>query len=184
MTNTEPTFANFFSLFDQPISFKIDSVKLNTRLRQLQRQFHPDKSDESLPPNSQKNSALINHAYNILVNPDSRANYLLELSGQEMDMNASISDLGFLDDAMDMRINLDDAAHSSNLSAIKSLQVNLDERLHKQSTRFEAAYQSKDWPVAIDATQKLRFLVKLKKDMDIAIDDLHQQSDNDDDIYL
>ena len=56
-------------------------------------------------------------------------------------------------------------------------------RIDNQSQRFKQAYAEQGWPVAKDATQKLKFLVKLKKDMDIAVDNSQQQAD-DDDLYL
>lgn len=184
MSDNVPTFANFFALFEQPIAFNIDSDQLNYRLRELQKRFHPDNlSDEEIQA-SQKNSAVINHAYAILINPDSRANYMLELSDQYLNTNDSISDLDFLDDAMDMRMALDDAETNADLAAIKALKSNVEQRISSHSERFEVAYNQQDWKTAMDATQKLKFLVKLRKDMDAAVDNSQQQPDNDDDLYL
>jgi len=152
-------------------------------LRQLQSQFHPDKLSGNESASLQQNSAVINHAYDILINPDSRANYLLELSGQELNVDHSIADLDFLDDAMEMRMALDDAESESDLPAITKLKTTVDQRIETQSYRFTEAYAQQDWSVAMDATQKLKFLVKLRKDMDIAIDNSQQEAD-DDDLYL
>lgn len=183
MSDNAPTFANFFALFELPITFEIETTKLSERLRQLQSQYHPDKLSGNESASLQQNSAVINHAYDILVNPDSRANYLLELSGQELNTDHSIADLDFLDDAMEMRMDLDDAESASDLATISKLKTNVDLRIDNQSQRFKTAYAEQDWPVAKDATQKLKFLVKLKKDMDIAVDNSQQQAD-DDDLYL
>ena len=152
-------------------------------MRQLQSQNHPYKLSCNESASLQQNSAVINHAYDILVNPDSGANYLLELSGQELNTDHSIADLDFLDDAMEMRMDLDDAESASDLATISKLKTNVDLRIDNQSQRFKKAYAEQDWPVAKDATQKLKFLVKLKKDMDIAVDNSQQQAD-DDDLYL
>ena len=183
MSDNAPTFANFFALFELPIAFEIDTPKLSERLRQLQSQFHPDKLSGNESASLQQNSAVINHAYDILINPDSRANYLLELSGQGLNVDHSIADLDFLDDAMEMRMALDDAESESNLPAITKLKTTVDQRIETQSQRFTEAYAQQDWSVAMDATQKLKFLVKLRKDMDIAIDNSQQEAD-DDDLYL
>ncbi|PNK59987.1 Fe-S protein assembly co-chaperone HscB [Psychrobacter sp. FDAARGOS_221] len=184
MSDNTPTFANFFALFEQPIAFDIDTSQLSKRLRQLQQQFHPDNLSSDESASSQQNSAIINHAYATLLHPDSRANYLLELSGQELNTDHSIADLDFLDDAMDMRMALDDAEGSADLATIKSLKSKAEQRIETHSNRFETAYNQQDWSTAMDATQKLKFLVKLKKDMDTAIDNSHQQPDDDDELYL
>lgn len=184
MSDNAPTFSNFFALFEQPVDFNIDTSLLSRRLRQLQKQYHPDNLSNEEAASSQQNSAVINHAYDILVNPDSRANYLLELSNQQLNTDHSIADLDFLDDAMDMRMSLDDAASSSDLTTIKSLKAKVDSRIEKYSERFDTAYNQQDWSTAMDATQKLKFLVKLKKDIDTAIDSSQQQPEDDDDLYL
>ncbi|PID37174.1 MAG: Fe-S protein assembly co-chaperone HscB [Pseudomonadales bacterium] len=172
---------NFFELFQQPVSFDIDLVMLAEKLHTLQKQYHPDNANSNVNNNANVNnntssnletqttqtiqsaetahSALINHAYNTLKNPDSRAMHLLELSNQIVNFDNSIADLDFLDDAMDIRIAFID----------------------EQSKRFKQAYQSiveqsqnqqNTIQTAIDATQKLKFLVKIDKDIDTAIDDI------------
>ena len=78
---------------------------------------------------------------------------------------------------------LDDAESESDLPAITKLKTTVDQRIETQSQRFTEAYAQQDWSVAMDATQKLKFLVKLRKDMDIAIDNSQQEAD-DDDLYL
>ncbi len=179
--NKNMTNNNFFELFQQPVSFDIDLVMLAEKLHTLQKQYHPDNANSNVNNNANVNnntssnletqttqtiqsaetahSALINHAYNTLKNPDSRAMHLLELSNQIVNFDNSIADLDFLDDAMDIRIAFID----------------------EQSKRFKQAYQSiveqsqnqqNTIQTAIDATQKLKFLVKIDKDIDTAIDDI------------
>ncbi|WP_019672660.1 Fe-S protein assembly co-chaperone HscB [Psychrobacter lutiphocae] len=191
MSDNAPTFANFFALFELPIAFDIDQKKLGERLRLLQQQYHPDQLNLQHEPakeqtsTSQQTSALINHAYDILSHEDSRANYLLELSGQSLNTDLSIADFDFLDDAMEMRIALDDASLDADFTRINELKSKVDQRLAEYSQKFKVAYADQDWTVAMDATQKLKFLVKLKKDMDTAIDVSKQQTQqDDDDLYL
>ncbi len=191
MTYKPPSFDNFFALFEQPIGFDMDMALLHTRLRQLQQHFHPDKLNGDTAADgthlqqhsaAQPNSALINHAYHILSNPDSRATYLLELAGQALDTNATISDLDFLDDAMDLRIRLEEATAAADLVLIQTLKTTVAARLNDFSARFQTAYRAQDWAAAIDTTQKLKFLVKLDKDISRAIDSL--DTHDDDDLYV
>ena len=180
-----PEFDNFFALFDQPVQFVLSQDKLEQRLRELQQQYHPDNQQLTETQNESQNeqiSALINHAYQTLRHPDSRASYLLEMVGQDADLNHSIADLDFLDDAMDLRIEIDEAEAPEQLV---SLQKAVDSRIDKFAEQFEQSYHQENWSQSIDITQKLKFLVKLKKDVAKKIDSLHQQQDDtDDDLYL
>lgn len=72
----------YFELFDLSPSYHIDLADLKTRFLKLSRFFHPDRF--VLKPDAEKNeaeekSALINKAFKILSNEDSRLKYLLEL---------------------------------------------------------------------------------------------------------
>ncbi|WP_227430119.1 Fe-S protein assembly co-chaperone HscB [Psychrobacter sp. I-STPA6b] len=182
-----PQFDNFFALFEQPVQFQISQEQLEKRLRTLQQQYHPDnlqdKNSHQSVSESERLSALINHAYQTLYHPDTRASYLLEMVGQDADLNHSISDLDFLDDAMELRIEIDEANDPHQL---QSLQTTVGQRIETFSQQFEQAYNQNSWSDAIDATQKLKFLVKLQKDIHHQIDELHQteDADDDDDLYL
>lgn len=196
-SSSEPQFNNFFALFEQPIQFELSQEMLDQRLRFLQKRYHPDNitknnsADQSSTDVSQtvqqseQASALINQAYQTLSNPDSRAAYLLDMTGQAETLEQSIADLDFLDDAMNMRIDLDDAINSKDRSVLEQLHPQITARLQTQSERFDNAYISQDWQTAIDATQKLKFLVKLDADITTGLDDIanNEQAD-DDDLYV
>ena len=167
----EAQFDNFFALFEQPIQFSVNQELLDQQLRLLQKRYHPDNlfvedskntaDSAQAKQQSEQASALINQAYQTLSVPDSRASYLLDIAGQAQNLEHSIADLDFLEDAMEMRIDLDEAIEAKELKALKQLHPQITERLAKQSERFNTAYQSQDWQSAIDATQKLKFLVKV-----------------------
>ncbi|OXL28476.1 Fe-S protein assembly co-chaperone HscB [Psychrobacter sp. DAB_AL32B] len=193
MTDTTPEaqFDNFFALFEQPVQFDITQHSLDQRLRLLQKHYHPDNVAKNVADNakakqhSEKASALINQGYQTLSAPDSRASYLLDLAGQAQNVEHSIADLEFLEDAMQMRIDLDDAIGDKDMSALQQLHPKITERLAKQSERFNNAYQNQDWQTAIDATQKLKFLVKLDADITIGLDEVATTEHlDDDDLYV
>jgi len=187
----EAQFDNFFALFEQVVQFEVNQDSLDQRLRLLQKRYHPDnvaKNQANITQaqlQSEKYSALINQAYQTLSSPDSRASYLLDIANQAQNIEHSIADLDFLEDAMEMRMDLDDAITGKNLSALQQLHPQITERLTKQSQRFSNAYQEQDWNTAIDATQKLKFLVKLNADVTTGLDEIATdgQSD-DDDLYV
>lgn len=191
----EAQFDNFFALFEQPAQFDVDQVRLEQQLRLLQKRYHPDNLavDETkgvtsalqAKQQSEQASALINQAYQTLSAPDSRASYLLQLADQAQNLEHSIADLDFLEDAMQMRIDLDEAIEDKDRATLQQLHPQITARLTKQSERFSLAYQDEDWKTAIDATQKLKFLVKLDADVTTGLDEVAsaEQSD-DDDLYV
>ena len=193
MTDTlsKTQFDNFFALFEQPVQFEVSQDSLDQHLRLLQKRYHPDNVAKNQADNTQakqqseQTSALINQAYQTLSAPDSRAGYLLDMADQAQNIEHSIADLDFLEDAMEMRMDLDDAIAGKNLSALQQLHPQITERLAKQSERFSSAYITQNWKTAIDATQKLKFLVKLNADVTAGLDDVAtaDQSD-DDDLYM
>ena len=196
MTDITPDaqFDNFFALFEQPVQFAVNQERLDQQLRLLQKRYHPDNlvadsknvaDSAQAKQQSEQASALINQAYQTLRDPDSRASYLLDIAGQAQNLEHSIADLDFLEDAMQMRMDLDDAIEGKELAALKQLHPQITERLNKQSERFDSAYQSQDWQTAIDATQKLKFLVKLDADVTTGLDEVASAEHlNDDDLYV
>ena len=193
MTDTlsKTQFDNFFALFEQPVQFEVSQDSLDQHLRLLQKRYHPDNVAKNrddtaqAKQQSEQTSALINQAYQTLSKPDSRAGYLLDMADQAQNIEHSIADLDFLEDAMEMRMDLDDAITGKNLSALQQLHPQITERLATQSDRFSSAYLTQDWQTAIDATQKLKFLVKLNADVTAGLDNvaIANQSD-DDDLYM
>lgn len=191
----EAQFDNFFALFEQPAQFEIDQARLDQQLRLLQKRYHPDNlmvdstkdvtSVTEAKQQSEQASALINQAYQTLKAPDSRAGYLLEMANQAHNLEHSIADLDFLEDAMQMRIDLDEAIEDKDRTTLAQLQPQITTRLSKQSERFSSAYQKQDWQTAIDATQKLKFLVKLNVDVTTGLDEVASaEHSDDDDLYV
>ena len=182
-------FDNFFALFEQPVQFDLSQRALDQRLRLLQKRYHPDNIAKSNTSDhlqqSGQASAVINQAYQTLSHPDSRAAYLLDMDGQAQTLEHSIADLEFLDDAMQLRIDLETAIEDKERSSLQQLHPQITSRLEEQSTRFKEAYQQEQWQTAIDATQKLKFLVKLNADITIALDELaNAEQADDDDLYV
>ena len=196
MTDITPDaqFDNFFALFEQPVQFAVNQERLDQQLRLLQKRYHPDNlvadsenvaDSAQAKQQSEQASALINQAYQTLRDPDSRASYLLDIAGQAQNLEHSIADLDFLEDAMQMRMDLDDAIEGKELAVLKQLNPQITVRLNKQSERFDSAYQSQDWQTAIDATQKLKFLVKLDADVTTGLDEVASAEHlDDDDLYV
>jgi molecular chaperone HscB len=178
-------FSDFFALFGLPVQFAIDRGTLDTQYRALQKKYHPDNQSQQPAANASGVSAVINHAYQTLKMPDSRATYLLEMQDKAETLDNSIADLDFLDDAMTLRIDLDDAIQEQSLPQLQQIKPLVATRLEQQSARFEQAYNEQNWSDACDAAQKLKFLVKLNIDVLAGIDTIaNQAAAGDDDLYV
>lgn len=187
MTTTLPDarFKNFFALFDQPAQFQISLSDLQTRLHALQQAYHPDKATtESDKRLAETQSALINHAYQTLKAPDSRAGYLLEMVDQGANLDNSIVDLEFLDTAMDLRIDLQSAIDDKDSDRLQALSTQINALMDTHARAFESAYDQKNWHDAIESTQKLKFLQKLTEDVQAALHGAVLLGSDDDDLYV
>lgn len=170
---------NFFTLFDLPVAFDIDKEALKKSLLSLQKIHHPDQSADDAQPTQM--ASLINHAYDTLYYDDKRAAHLLELAGISCHLDASINDWDFLDDMMEIRMNLDDANDSNEIQAL------LDTVNHKKTahnTDFNHHYTTKNWQDAQNSAQKIQFLEKLAIDIQHKLTESLSTHDNDDDLYV
>lgn len=174
---------NFFELFGLPVAFGIDKSALKATFLNLQKQHHPDNADNIAQ--AEQNTALINHAFDTLNRDDSRAIYLLELSGVAFDSDKTIADEPFLMQMMSHRMDLEDAMMDGDKSAISQITNGVHALMTQTADEFSRAYQTKDWQNAQIIAQKLRFLGKLHDDMTTALSKSSSPNDGqDDDLYV
>jgi molecular chaperone HscB len=155
----------YFELFGLNPSFDIDLNQLKSTYRQLQQQHHPDLAADQDAALAQ--SSTINQAYQTLQYVDSRAAYLLELKKENYGLENSIGDIEFLQHALELREQLDEATTPAQLS---SLRIELQQWLESLSREFKIDYSEEDWAEARDTTRKLRFMQKIIADVDKAED--------------
>jgi molecular chaperone HscB len=165
---------NHFELFNLPVALDIDLAALKAEFLKLQQQYHPDKAidkDQALIKSSE-----INQAYKVLSQVDSRAGYLLGLKKQDYHLDQSISDFEFLQDALEIREQLDDARSSEEL---ESLKVEVQQWIDGLVREFKIDYDSEDWGESRDTVRKLRFFVKVMADIEKAEDRILDDEDFD-----
>ena len=95
----------------------IDLASLKSEFLKLQQQYHPDKAEDK--DQALIKSSEINQAFKVLSHVDSRAGYLLALKKQDHHLDQSISDFEFLQSALEIREQLDDAASTDDLVSLK-----------------------------------------------------------------
>ena len=158
---------NHFELFNLPVALDIDLATLKSRYLELQQQYHPDKAvdkDQALIKSSE-----INQAYKALSQVDSRAAYLLSLKKQDYHLDQSISDFEFLQSALEMREQLDEASNTDQLNTLK---VEVNQWIDGLVREFKLDYADEDWGEARDTVRKLRFFQRVLNDIDKAEDRL------------
>jgi len=171
---------NFFELFGLPVAFEIDIGKLSLTYKTLAQVTHPDKFANA--GNAEKlmmvqKSAQVNDGYQVLKNPISRAEHILELRGIELrHEQQTIQDPEFLMQQMEWREQLEDAAQAADPEKVlleldadiggysKAHTVRLSELIMLNSKESDQE--------AADELRKLKFLTKLHKEIELQEDRL------------
>ncbi|WP_329417172.1 Fe-S protein assembly co-chaperone HscB [Acinetobacter indicus] len=156
---------NHFELFNLPVALDIDLATLKAEFLKLQQQYHPDKAEDKDQALIQ--SSEINQAYKVLSQVDSRAGYLLSLKKQDYHLDQSISDFEFLQSALEIREQLDDAHSADELASLK---IEVQQWIDGLVREFKIDYADEDWGEARDTVRKLRFFQKVMTDIDKAED--------------
>ena len=170
---------NHFELFNLPVALDIDLANLKTHFLNLQQQYHPDKAEDK--DQALIKSSEINQAFKTLSNVDSRAAYLLALKKQDHHLDQSISDFEFLQSALEIREQLDEA---TDIEQLQSLKNEVNQWIEGLVREFKIDYVNEDWAEARDTVRKLHFFQKVMNDINKAEDHMLDDEDFDlDDDY-
>ncbi|KAF7276689.1 hypothetical protein GWI33_009921 [Rhynchophorus ferrugineus] len=158
----------YFELFDIEPHMDLDLDALKVKFLALQQQYHPDNNQNDVEQAVEKSSQ-INQAYETLKHIDSRAAYLLKLAGQDSGLEQSIHDFEFLQSALELREQLDEADNSEQFTALRTEVTQWIDGLIRE---FHIDYTEQDWSEARDTVRKLRFFRHVLLDIDKAEDKL------------
>lgn len=164
---------NHFELFGLPIQFELDGSLLSSQFRDLQRQFHPDKfatASERDRLLAVQKAAQINDAYQALKHPISRAEYILMLNGFDIKgEQKTLQDPMFLMEQMELREELEDINSEDAL-------FDFDSRISKMYKNnlldVKRELDESQWENATDRVRKLKFVAKLKNEIERVEDSL------------
>lgn len=151
---------NHFELFNLPEVLDIDLAALKNEFLKLQQQYHPDKADDK--QQALIKSSEINQAFKVLSQVDSRAGYLLALKKQDHLLDQSIGDFDFLQSALEIREQLDEAHSADELISLKQ---DVQQWIDSLVREFKIDYAEEDWSEARDTVRKLRFFQKVMADI-------------------
>ncbi len=167
---------DYFTLFNLPQAYEVDLTSLAPRYQELQRQYHPDRfstASESEQLQAIQKTATINDAYQTLKHPLKRAEYLLGLHGIDVqNEQCTMHDTAFLMEQLELREQLDNIAQGvKRQDADAEDKLSLFSRQVKAMTKeknsaLNAAFSSNNWDGAADIARKLRFLDKLRQQIE------------------
>ena len=168
---------NHFELFGLPSQFQLDGSLLSSQFRELQKRFHPDNfatgSERDRLMAVQK-AAQINDAYQVLKNPISRAEYILAEQGVEIrGEQQTMQDPMFLMEQMELREELEEIADSTDPeSALFDFDSKVSKMYKQHLASVEQELDDGLWAEAADRVRKLKFIAKLKNEIELVEDKL------------
>lgn len=166
--------ADFFTLLGLPKRFELDTVALDARFRELQREVHPDRfaaADDAARRASMMLATQINAAYQTLRSPLKRASYLLEQAGIDIgaESNTAMSP-EFLMSQMMWREQVADARGEKNLAELERLQVEIADDIRDAygdlANALDRDNRAQD---AVEGVRRLMFLEKLREEIEDAV---------------
>ncbi len=164
---------NHFELFGLPSQFQLDGSLLSSQFRELQKRFHPDNfatASERDRLMAVQKAAQINDAYQTLKHPVSRAEYLLAENGVEIrGEQQTMQDPMFLMEQMELREELEEISDSQDPEAVL---FEFDAKVSKMYKQYlsdvEQALNEQRWELAAENVRKLKFIAKLKNEIELA----------------
>jgi len=115
---------DFFELFGLPPGYDVDAAELRRKYFELARDIHPDRigtGAEETQRLSMRVSAQINQAFQVLLDPVLRAEYLLELAGGQSAADDKRVPQDVLTDSLTLREEIDEAKAVDDRAALDSL---------------------------------------------------------------
>ena len=168
---------NHFELFGLPSQFQLDGSLLSSQFRELQKRFHPDNfatASERDRLMAVQKAAQIYDAYQVLKHPISRAEYILAENGTEIrGEQQTMQDPMFLMEQMELREELEDIADNSDPeSALFDFDSKVSKMYKQHLASVEQELDQGLWAEAADRVRKLKFIAKLKNEIELVEDKL------------
>ena len=163
MINTQE---NYFQLFSLAENFDIELANLQLKFRELQAQIHPDNfigRDQELASQALIASSLINQAYTTLLNPLSRAMYLLQLKGIIIDLvHETNFKPEFLMQQIELREEIDSSRAANDIDKLEKIEDQLKQQIQSLIKQISCQFEKQDYQEVIPFIKELAFYNKLE----------------------
>ena len=159
---------NYFQLFKIEQSVTIDSISLEKKYFELQKEFHPDKyvnAGDHEKRLSLQITSYINEAYETLKNDYLKSVYLLKVEGFEVgDQNNTISDPEFLMHQMELREEYEKITLSKNSEELKNFAIKIERLKNECLLSFNRRYEKKMYNDALIKIKEMKFYISIEND--------------------
>lgn len=165
---------NHFDLFNLPARFAVDAGALDSAYRDVQNRVHPDRFVNAT--DAEKRVAMqwttrANEAYQTLKNPLSRARYLCELNGVDLQTESNTAmPPAFLMQQMEWRERLEDAERARGFDDLEELNAELKAEKRTILVQIEGLLDKQDYAAAAQQVRMLMFLDKFGGEIADAFD--------------
>ncbi len=171
--------SNYFELFSLQETFDIDEVQLTQRFRELQRITHPDRfaaASDAEKRWSVQAAAHINSAEQTLSKPLSRAVYLLQLKGIDLDVETDTHMAPeFLMMQMELRESIESVESAADpFAAADTARKEVNQHIKQTTVAFKDFLQADDLQKAREKAREWQFLDKLI----VEIGNIEERADN------
>jgi molecular chaperone HscB len=167
---------NYFEFYELPESFSVDEKALKNKFYQLSKKYHPDfyaNEGEAKQQEILELSTLNNKAYQVLSNPATRTEYILQLHGLLADGDKHKLAPDFLMEMMEINEALMEIEDENSLNTIKSqiwgLETGLSEELANNTVLYETGNEA-DKENALknikDIYYRQKYLLRIKDTLD------------------
>lgn len=173
--NNELLKLNYYELFELPQNFTIDIAQLTNKMRQLQQEYHPDNfaNDAELLARSLAISSHINHAYNTLLAPQSRAIYLLQLHDVGVDLVHDTKFTSeFLFKQIELREAIEEAEDQQDIDKLEELESITKQAANELVAQITNEFALSNYSIIIELIKQLAFYNKLTQVIDNIISNL------------
>ena len=161
---------NYFELFSLPATFSIDKAVLSQTYRDLQKKYHPDKfamEDDSARLQAMQNSTEINDAFATLKDSCLRAQYLLKLSGLDIELEQrTLQDTEFLMQQMQWREKVAEFTEDDE-DEIEVFSKQIAGFIVTLESDIEVALNNEQLETTANHVRKLKFMLKLQVELEL-----------------
>lgn len=144
-------------------TFAIDVRNLRREFLKLQQQVHPDhfSNEEKKRTVAESTSSRLNKAYSTLLQPLSRAEYILSLRGIEMSSEGeSLTDGEVLMTVMELREQIEEAGEEDELTPVKD---QARELIETELSNIARLFAESNWSEAKTSAIRLRYWENILK---------------------